>query len=229
MHGTRRRRPDASPDDGRIRPRAAARGDHPRRAAGGHAAAAGRARPLARDEHLADPGGGPAAGGARPGEACAPPGRTGAGLRPGRAARPVRGAARARVARRPARRGAVDERRGRRCARAPRLARRVARRGRRAEHDARPHRLPLHPLRRLTVTVAGQPDPARVGPLGAVPAGALLPGRRPAEAPPGTGRAAARRVHRPRLARRRPGALRAPELASLFFETELGGKGIFAR
>ena len=57
--------------------------------------------------------------------------------------------------------------------------------------------------------MAGRPDPARVGPLGALPAGALRRGRPAAGAASRAGRAAARRVCRPRPGRGRAGAPRA--------------------
>ena len=52
-------------------------------------------------------------------------------------------------------------------------------------------------------------DPPRVGPLRALPAGAVLGGRRAAGAPPRAGRAAARRVRRARPGSSGAGALRA--------------------
>src|SRR3954452_23823256 len=56
-----RRGPDPSSHDGRVRPGAAARGDHPGRIARRDAVAARRAGAVARHEHLSDPRGGPPA------------------------------------------------------------------------------------------------------------------------------------------------------------------------
>ena len=105
------RRSSPPPDDGGVRARAAARGDHPRRAPAGTPL---RLDELARSlghEHLADPRGRAPARGARARQARAPPGRQGARFRRRRAARPVRGPARAGIARGAPGRRAVHRRR----------------------------------------------------------------------------------------------------------------------
>ena len=78
--------------------------------------------------------------------------------------------------------------------------------------------------------MARQPDPARLGPLGALPSRIVLAGgraRRTAIASSTGGCSRRVEAHDPKAA---GDALFAHlELASLFFETELGGQGIFAR
>ena len=100
---------------------------------------------------------------------------------------------------------------------------------RRAPDDARAHGFPLHALRGVAVVVARLADPPRLGSLGAVPARALHGRERAAGAPPRAGRAAARRVRGARPGAAAQALYEHLELASLFFETELAGEGIFAR
>ena len=111
----------------------------------------------------------------------------------------------------------------------PRPVRRDARRGRRAPDDARAHGLPLHALRGVAVAVARRADPPGVGSLGALPPGAARSAGRAAGPPSRARRAAARGVRRRTTRQAAADALYDHlELASVFFETELGGHGIFA-
>ena len=111
----------------------------------------------------------------------------------------------------------------------PRPLRRDARRGRRARDDACAHRLPLHVLRGGAVAVARGADPPGVGSLGALPPRAPRVRRRaagPASRASTSGSLEACAAHDPQAAA--DALYEHLELASVFFETELGGQGIFA-
>ena len=105
----------------------------------------------------------------------------------------------------------------------------AARSRRRARDDARAHRLPLHAVRGVAVAVARRADPAARGTARSGSARRCSPRRRRAqERHREFDERAARRVRRARRRRRPRAALHDHlELASVIFEHELGGRGIF--
>ena len=208
-HAGRRRAPS---HDGGGCPRTAARGDHHGRADPRHAPPAGGSRPLARDEHLPDPGGRPPARGPRARRARPAPRREGDGPRRRGAAGAVLDPARPRDDGGEAGGRALRPGRRRGGARAPGGLRRRPPPRRHPRRRPRAHGVPLHAVRGLRLGLARAADPAGVGQLRAVPARPPRLDRRAAGPARGARRRAARGVRRSRSRASRRRAARPPRV-----------------